>query len=92
MNRPGKYEGNADQDLAEVLRGITLDGCCEEGGDVDEFGLWFAKVDYAGRWFTVTEDSQGFFDYQEYESSTARDAAFDEQEAEWISATAECEA
>ena len=81
--RPGKFEGNADQDLAETLHEMIMDGTWEESGDVTTFGLWFAKVDHKGKFYTVTEDSQGFFDYQEYDTETERDCAYDEQAAEY---------
>ncbi len=63
MGRPGKFEGNSDQDLAERLHAVTLDGGCnEELGDVETFG-WFGLIlDFEGRSFVVSEDSQGFFD------------------------------
>jgi hypothetical protein len=73
---PGKFEGCHEQDIGEALHMSTLDGMQgEELGEVDGFG-WFAKVDHQGRWFIVSEDSQGFFDYTEYDLETERDAAW----------------
>lgn len=38
---PGKYDLNIDA----FTHAITLDGCCEETGDVSENGVWYAKVE-----------------------------------------------
>lgn len=63
MGRPGKFEGNGDQDLAERLYQDTLDGSYEDSfGSVDELG-WYALIQApdGSRGFIVEEDSQGFF-------------------------------
>lgn len=83
MGNPGKFEGCADQGLAERLYSLTLDGFCDGSGDVDGFGLWFGAVDLDGRWFILTEDNYGFVDYIEYSGESERDAAYDEQEREY---------
>jgi hypothetical protein len=70
-NNPGKFEGCDDQDIGERLHEITMDGCCEDIGDVESLG-WFAKVDIDNRLFIVSEDSQGFFDYTEYADEDER--------------------
>lgn len=79
---PGKFEGCAEQDIGEALYDLTMDGCCEDLGDVEGFG-WFAVVDHAGRWFIVSEDSQGFFDYREFEAQAERDAEWNRIETEY---------
>lgn len=38
---PGKYNLNIDA----YVHAITMDGCCEETGDVSENGVWYAKVE-----------------------------------------------
>lgn len=68
MGRPGKFEGNSDEELAERLYENTLESGQEEDfGSVDEGG-WFALVaDYQSigeqtdRLYIVEQDSQGFF-------------------------------
>jgi hypothetical protein len=89
--RLGKFEGCADGELGEVLHEITMDGCCDDCGDVESFG-WFASVDYKGRWFIVSEDSQGFFDYREFDDDATRKAEWDRINAEWEEYSVEVEA
>ena len=63
MGRPGKFEGNEDQELAEQLYMDTLDGSYEDSfGSVDELG-WYAltQTPDGTRSFIVEEDSNGFF-------------------------------
>jgi hypothetical protein len=82
---PGKFEGCGDDDgLGEILYDITMDGCCEELGDVESFG-WYAKVDHDGRWFIVEENSQGFFDYTEYADEQTRENVWSTIEDEYAS-------
>jgi hypothetical protein len=59
---PGKYEGNEDRVLAEILDGLALDGCDEDYGSVSE-GQWVGRI---GR-FVVYEDDRGFFSYSVFE-------------------------
>jgi hypothetical protein len=80
--RLGKFESCGDSDLGEVLHGITLDGCCEDCGDAESFG-WFAVVDHGGRFFIVSEDSQGFFDYREFGDLNERAKEWDRINTEW---------
>ncbi len=70
---PGKFEGNASQELAEKLYDVTLDGYCDDlAGDVAEGG-WFGLIlDFEGSSYIVEEDSQGFFTY--HDQSNADDA------------------
>lgn len=67
---PGKFEGCYDLRIAEALNEGTLEGWCDEQtGSIDENGYWVGLV---GR-FIVSEDSQGFFDYEAHDSEiTAR--------------------
>jgi hypothetical protein len=80
MADPGKFEGNEDQDVAEILYDATLNGMVdEEAGDVQEHGMWsgiFRGVevedgelkDGASGGYIVQEDEQGFFTYAEYDT------------------------
>ena len=45
---PGKFEGNADEKLAEVLHSLTLDNSWTdtETGNVDENGYWFGLLHF----------------------------------------------
>jgi hypothetical protein len=76
---PGKFEGNADESLAERLHQMTLDGGPdEETGDVQESG-WYGLLIDTGEddapHAIVEEDSQGFFSYESYENEAeAREA------------------
>ena len=78
----GKFEGCESQSLGERLHEITLDGCCEELGDVQGFG-WFAKVDLDGVFYVVSEDNNGFFDYASYPNEAERDDAWSLIEADY---------
>jgi hypothetical protein len=71
--RLGKFEGNDDQDLGEALYEITLDGNCDDDlGESESFGWYGLILEYDnGKSYIVSEDSQGFFDYQEYETTDA---------------------
>ena len=65
---PGKFEGCADDRLAEVLYSMsTNSGCDEECGNVDALG-WFGLIIHRKHGYIVSEDSQGLFDYAEYET------------------------
>jgi len=65
--RYGKFIGCYSEWLGNVL--CNLCGYDDELGEVDGFG-WYALV-HGKRWsWIVHEDSQGFFDYGEYESKS----------------------
>jgi hypothetical protein len=88
MSYPGKFEGNEDQEVAEILYDATMNGMQdEEAGDVQEHGMWSAIFrgveiedgelkDGATGGYIVQEDEQGFFSYAEYEDD-------DELNEEW---------
>ena len=87
--RLGKYEGNADQDLAEYLHKYSLDGCDEELGDVQNFG-WYGLLLHIikgtlskGKSYIIHEDSQGFFDYTTYGTKTQALEAWAQLELEY---------
>jgi hypothetical protein len=66
--RPGKFEGIPEEIPAEELYEIVLNGgAVDEIGSVDELG-WYGLVEYKGRWYIVSEDAQGFFDADEFDS------------------------
>ncbi len=80
--RPGKFEGCADQRLGKVLYAMGAD---EECGDVSEVGLWAGLI--RGKRtekpsYIVTEDSQGFVDYETFATTEAAERAFAELQAE----------
>ena len=64
---PGKFEGCADDRLAEVLYSISQNGCDEDCGEVDFTG-WYGLILHRNHGYIVSEDSQGFFDYEYFES------------------------
>ncbi|MDD3492573.1 MAG: hypothetical protein PHZ19_03650 [Candidatus Thermoplasmatota archaeon] len=75
---PGKFEGNYNCDLAEALYDLTMvSGQDEEVGSVAETGLWAGvfrdlsdlNIKEDGQKIVgaiVTEDDQGFFDYETF--------------------------
>ena len=72
--QPGKFEGCANQDLAQALRELSLNGCDGELGDVQGFGWYGLMLDINLTWpkdYIVSEDNFGFFDYVEYERGEA---------------------
>ena len=85
--RLGKYEGNADQDLAEYLHKLSLDGCDEELGDVESFGWYGILLQIAGigklKSYIIHEDSQGFFDYTTYDTKALALEAWENLESEY---------
>jgi hypothetical protein len=91
MADPGKFEGNEDQDVAEVLYDATMNGMQdEEVGDVSETGMWsgiFRGVEvrdgelqdgFPGG-YIVQEDEQGFFTYTEFDDDEELEKSW-----EWI--------
>jgi hypothetical protein len=78
---PGKFEGCADDRLAEVLYSIsTGGGCTEEIGSVDELG-WFGLIIHRKHAYIVSEDSQGFYDYAYYETKEEAQKEYDKIES-----------
>ena len=55
----GKFEGNESEKLAQAVYTATLNGCCEELGDVEGFGF-YAYVQGKKYDFVLSENSQGF--------------------------------
>ena len=68
---PGKYEGNADRVLAEMLHEISLDG----GNDDEYHGSDFVAIKI-GR-FVCVETDQGFFGYSVHDAPEAAEVEFD---------------
>ena len=77
---PGKFEGCADDRLAEVLYQIAMDGCDSDCGDVSESG-WYGLILHRGHGYIVSEDSQGFFTYDYYSMRGLAQAEFDNIES-----------
>ncbi|MGL5936215.1 MAG: hypothetical protein ACRCZI_11415 [Cetobacterium sp.] len=61
--RPGKFEGNRSQLLAQVIYQASLDGANDELGDTDGFGF-YALVQGKRYAFILCEDTQGFVSVQ----------------------------
>ena len=79
----GKFEGNGDEKLAELLYEASLNGeLDEEIGSVDELGWYGRFIDRVDLlYYILTEDSQGFFSYQQYATLPELNVAWDEIEA-----------
>lgn len=76
---PGKFASELDERVYEV----SLDGSCEEFGDV-QFGGHFTLVeDFEGYDWIVQEDSQGFIDVDRYPLGTHAEDVFRTQEWEY---------
>jgi hypothetical protein len=87
---PGKFEGNESQMLAEIVYNASMEGCCEELGEVDGFGFYaFVKGKRYG--FIMSEDSQGFVSVYYYTLSEARQkwAAIEKEYEEWTTESEE---
>ena len=85
--RLGKFEGNADQDLAEYLHKLSLDGCDEELGDVQNFG-WYGLITHVAgigkmKSYIIHEDNYGFFDYTTYDTKASALEAWGNLESEY---------
>lgn len=72
----GKFEGNPDEQLAEYLHQLSMEGCDEDLGDVQDFG-WYGLIFHVikgnlskGQSYIVHEDNYGFFDYTKYDSKS----------------------
>lgn len=73
MAKLGKFEGNTDQDLAEYLHHLSLDGCLDrELGDVQDFGWYGLLLSVMGigkmKSYIIHENNDGFFDYTTYDT------------------------
>lgn len=70
MARPGKFEASGD--IGERLHELSMDGVDEELGDVGDFGWYGLLLDVEGvpdvRHAIVTEDNDGFFDYESFDT------------------------
>jgi hypothetical protein len=75
----GKFEGCADEALAQELNRMSGEGFLDkELGSVEDFG-WFGlmlELEPAKKSYIVWEDGCGFFDYREYETK-------EEAEGDW---------
>jgi hypothetical protein len=79
----GKFEACANQELAEKLYDITLDGGCDaELGDVQDFG-WYGLIIEDDKAYIVNENNDGFFTYTEYTSMLAARKAWLNIEADY---------
>ena len=66
---PGKFEGCADQRLGEMLYSIVNhSGCDDEAGSCQESG-WYGLIVQRKHAYIVSEDSNGFFDYEYFDSA-----------------------
>jgi hypothetical protein len=86
---PGKFEGNDSQLLAEVVYNKSLDGCCEELGDVESFG-WHGLVRGKRYTFILSEGSSGFV-YVAHGSHEEMQAQWDELQKEYEASLEESE-
>lgn len=82
---PGKFEGNRSQALAEVVYNITLDGCCDDLGDVEGYG-YYAFVRGKRYGFIVSEDSNGFIsvDHDPLPEAEAKWSRLQADYADWL--------
>jgi hypothetical protein len=64
--RPGKFEGNRSQMLAEAVYDASLNGPDREAGDVSELGWWAGMVVGKRYTFIITEDNDGFVDVETF--------------------------
>lgn len=79
MNKPGKFEGCANQDLAERLYELE---CDDDLGDVADFGWYGLIKEFNGKAYIISEDNYGFMDYTEYELNEIL-PAWDKLQAEY---------
>jgi hypothetical protein len=82
----GKFEGNADEKLAEYLNQLSL-WYEDELGDVQDFGYYALITHVAGigkmKSYIIHEDNYGFFDYKEYDSMKSAKEVWAKLEAEY---------
>jgi hypothetical protein len=67
---PGKFEGCADQTLAEELYQLTLDGSCETDGRTEAPTGFFAIIEDYGdpaKSYILVEDDRGFVTVQQFD-------------------------
>jgi hypothetical protein len=69
---PGRYEGNDDRILAEMLDELTNDYSYVDEQYSDETGYWCCRI---GR-FTCDQSPDGFFSYHDCLSEPEAEAAF----------------
>ena len=74
----GKFEGCTNQDIAQKLHDLSLNGCDEELGDVETFG-WHALIGS----YIISEDNQGFFSYTQYDNKVKAREAWLKLEADY---------
>jgi hypothetical protein len=82
---PGKFEGAGSQHLARKLYDITLEsGQDEDIGEADTFG-WYAFIkNYKnGKSYILSEDSQGFVSYEEFDEAGEADTAWATLQEQW---------
>ena len=84
MGRPGKFEACENQDIAERLHDISLDGCCDECGDVCEVGHHYCLLIDTGipgaEFVILEEDGQGFVTYETFDTKEEAIGAFAQHE------------
>lgn len=78
---PGKFEGCADDRLAEVLYDITMNGCDADCGDAETTG-WYGLIIHRNHGYIVSEDSQGFFDYTSCDTKEEAQVEYNRIESE----------
>jgi hypothetical protein len=80
---PGKFEGNENEQLAELLHEASLNGeLDEEIGSVDELGWYGRFIDRVDLFYYIlNEDSQGFFSYEQYPDLPSMNQAWEEIES-----------
>lgn len=66
-------------EFVEWLFAVSLDGCDEETGDQNEYGLWTGRL---GK-YLLSADQQGFRSYERYESESLAHAFFAQREREY---------
>lgn len=85
----GKFEGCYSIWTGEVLYTITMEsGCSEDLGDVQDYG-WYGLI-HGNRWsWIVKENSQGFFDYEQFDCAADADATWAQIEDDYQAYMAE---
>jgi hypothetical protein len=88
--RPGKFEGNASQLLAEAAYNASLDGASETLGDLETYGIHHTLVLGRRYGFVVTENDHGFVVVEPYPSHEAARAAWEGLEREFAAEDEPC--
>lgn len=84
---PGKFEGNADRELAVAIYRIVLNGFADDTTGGWEYGT---SVDRVNRWIMYTDsdgmatDSAGFVTVFEYDSVDDAQKAFDVEDERYL--------